>query len=127
MTVPVTVPTTTTAMPATTATTTPIGTGGRRRRRRAALGAAGPLLTVAILLASSVVPAAVSSSSSEVDFSYDPYSDIGPSHWKDLQVEDNQCGGSSNSPVALETKPCTSRANYKFTVREFVGRVPGLA
>jgi carbonic anhydrase len=53
----------------------------------------------------------------EVEFSYDPASDVGPEFWKDLEMENNQCGGTSNSPIALSSQKCTSFADYKFTVR----------
>jgi hypothetical protein len=50
-------------------------------------------------------------------FNYDPNSPKGPEFWKDLtDVENNQCGGTSNSPIALETTACTLFEDYQFEV-----------
>jgi hypothetical protein len=51
-------------------------------------------------------------------YSYDPFSDVGPDLWKALLMEDNQCGGTSNSPIALESEACTVFADYSFGVSE---------
>jgi carbonic anhydrase len=50
-------------------------------------------------------------------FNYDPNSPKGPEFWKDIALENNQCGGTSNSPIALESMPCTMFEDYKFEVR----------
>ena len=53
----------------------------------------------------------------KVQFNYDPTSDIGPEHWKDLQYQGgNECGGMSNSPIAVESAPCDFYDDYIFTV-----------
>lgn len=51
-------------------------------------------------------------------YSYDPFSDVGPDVWKALVMDDNQCGGTSNSPIALESEACTVFADYKFDVSQ---------
>lgn len=79
----------------------------------------GLLLLAAILGNPALMMTHAQGASSEVEFSYDPASDVGPEFWKDLEIENNQCGGTSNSPIALETAKCTSFADYKFTVRVY--------
>jgi carbonic anhydrase len=49
-------------------------------------------------------------------FSYDPNSEYGPEHWGDLLIDGNQCNGSSNSPVAIESGGCDRYEDYKFSV-----------
>ena len=49
-------------------------------------------------------------------YSYDPFSNVGPDLWKALAMEGNQCGGTSNSPIALESEACTLFADYSFDV-----------
>ena len=75
------------------------------------------MMIMIMILAAVTTTNTVAAASSEVDFSYDFSSDVGPDSWKDLEVEDNQCGGASNSPIALVSKRCTSHADYKFSVR----------
>jgi hypothetical protein len=97
---------------ATMATTATSATATNKRTRTGT----GTGLGVALLR--TILATTASASSSEVEFSYDPSSNIGPEYWKDLQVDNNQCGGLSNSPIALQTKPCTTFADYTFTVRK---------
>ncbi len=49
-------------------------------------------------------------------FSYDPDADNGPDHWKDLEIDGNQCGGESNSPIAVETHGCDRYEEYTMSV-----------
>jgi carbonic anhydrase len=56
-------------------------------------------------------------------FSYDPDADNGPDHWKDLDIGGNQCDGSSNSPIAVETHGCDRYENYKMVVSSSNGSV----
>ena len=56
----------------------------------------------------------------EVEFSYDPTSDVGPDNWGTLDVEDNQCDGMSQSGINVVTGQCDEfNANYTFTVRVY--------
>lgn len=66
------------------------------------------LLPLATLLATPV---------SGEDFNYDPNSEAGPDNWGSLAIADNQCGGDSNSPIDLYSRPCDVFADYEFTVR----------
>jgi carbonic anhydrase len=49
-------------------------------------------------------------------FSYDPTADLGPSNWGDVDVDDNQCEGEKNSPIAVEKSACTRFEDYSFSV-----------
>lgn len=49
-------------------------------------------------------------------YSYDAASDVGPSHWGDVELVGNQCNGRKNSPIAVEDPGCTMYADYKLTV-----------
>lgn len=51
-------------------------------------------------------------------YSYDPFSNVGPDLWKALEMEENQCGGTSNSPIALESAACNVFADYDFDVSQ---------
>jgi len=54
---------------------------------------------------------------SEVAFSYNNASPVGPEFWKDLEMEENECGGDSNSPVAIDkSSTCDAMADYKLGV-----------
>jgi carbonic anhydrase len=64
------------------------------------------LLPLATLLATPV---------SGEDFSYNPNSEVGPDNWGSLAIADNQCGGDSNSPIDLYSRPCDVFADYEFT------------
>jgi carbonic anhydrase len=77
----------------------------------------GRLLLLAAILGGSNLQMTAVLGAGEVEFSYDPASDVGPEFWKDLEMDNNQCGGTSNSPIALSSQKCTSFADYKFTVR----------
>jgi hypothetical protein len=73
------------------------------------------LMLLSLLSTNIVVHAAKSSASM---FSYDITDmELGPLGWGTLDMEDNQCGGSVQSPIAIETTSCTEYANYIFTVR----------
>jgi carbonic anhydrase len=72
-------------------------------------------LILAALLTMLLTPAVRGSDG--VAYSYDPSSSVGPEFWKDLVMDSNQCGGISNSPIAVESQPCTTYADYTFTVR----------
>jgi hypothetical protein len=84
-------------------------------------------LSVALLVLSIVSSSSSkyvnASSSSNVYFSYDSTSNVGPSYWKDLQYDDpseNECGGSRNSPIAIETSSCDVYDDYEFDVSDSV-------
>jgi carbonic anhydrase len=49
-------------------------------------------------------------------FSYDPEAENGPANWSKLEIDGNQCGGSSNSPIAVYTRACDRWGNYEFQV-----------
>ena len=52
-------------------------------------------------------------------FNYDPDSPYGPSNWGSLDgFDNNQCSGTKNSPIAVETIPCTVKEDYTLTVRK---------
>jgi hypothetical protein len=54
------------------------------------------------------------------DYCYDPTDKLcGPLIWDQLDIPDNQCGGSRNSPIAIETEPLgeCEQLDYKFDVR----------
>jgi carbonic anhydrase len=48
-------------------------------------------------------------------YSYDKDSDIGPANWAFLNIPNNQCGGSKNSPIAVSSGECTDYADYVLT------------
>jgi len=73
-----------------------------------------------ILLTGLIQPALVLASGS-VHYDYNAASEAGPAHWKDLHYGDgtnNQCGGSNNSPIAVEKAACEVFADYEFKVRK---------
>jgi carbonic anhydrase len=49
-------------------------------------------------------------------YNYDSSSSIGPDQWASLAIDNNQCGGSKNSPIAVETTACDTYADYTLTV-----------
>lgn len=58
------------------------------------------------------------SAAGAADFTYDPTTDKGPADWKDLVYEDgtdNQCGGQSNSPIAVQPSTCDKFEDYTFS------------
>jgi carbonic anhydrase len=67
---------------------------------------------VALLLASC---SAVVSAADGV-YSYDPDNEFGPANWAKVKVENNQCGGLKNSPIAVQTAACDEFQDYKLTV-----------
>ena len=50
-------------------------------------------------------------------FSYKPDSDKAPSAWASLPVENNACGGSSQSGIDVPTSSCDVTGDYVFSVR----------
>lgn len=52
----------------------------------------------------------------EATFSYDPHAETGPDNWGKLDIENNQCNGMSNSPIAIETHHCDRYEDYVFNV-----------
>ena len=51
-------------------------------------------------------------------FSYDPASEFGPQNWAQLDIPDNQCGGSEQSGINIVSSSCTEyNAAYTFNVR----------
>jgi carbonic anhydrase len=78
-----------------------------------------PKAAIALLLLSSsslLAPLSLVSAEGDAAFNYNPLSDAGPSHWADLPVDHNECGGLKNSPIAIESSPCDAFVDYKFTV-----------
>ena len=69
-------------------------------------------LAIALFFASSTSTAIAE----EVAFSYDPDSATGPAYWGDLNLEDNQCDGESNSPIDVQTFDCDVFASYMLRV-----------
>jgi carbonic anhydrase len=53
---------------------------------------------------------------SEAKFNYNPDSPYGPAFWGDLKIDNNQCNGDKNSPIAIETSCCDVKANYTLKV-----------
>jgi carbonic anhydrase len=51
------------------------------------------------------------------DYSYDMNDPLGPNNWAMVDVEDNQCGGSAQTPINIESTPCTEVAEYTLNVR----------
>jgi carbonic anhydrase len=49
-------------------------------------------------------------------YNYDSSSSIGPDQWASLAIDSNQCGGSKQSPIAVETTACNTYADYTLTV-----------
>jgi carbonic anhydrase len=49
-------------------------------------------------------------------FSYDPDAEFGPPRWGNLDIPDNQCNASKNSPINIRSSPCTIVADYSFQV-----------
>jgi carbonic anhydrase len=49
-------------------------------------------------------------------YSYHSEDDLGPANWADVDVEDNQCGGDTQSPIAIDSRSCDMYANYRFIV-----------
>ena len=66
------------------------------------------------MLVVSAVGNAVSAGSGE--YSYDPSSDVGPAHWGDVQVQNNECTGTKNSPVDIHDDSCGRFDDYTLTV-----------
>jgi hypothetical protein len=54
-------------------------------------------------------------------FSYDPEAANGPANWGKLEIDGNQCGEKSNSPIAVYTRACDRWGNYEFQVRPSFG------
>lgn len=52
----------------------------------------------------------------DVSFSYDPHAENGPSNWGKLPIDDNQCDGTSNSPIAIQTYECDRYEDYILNV-----------
>jgi carbonic anhydrase len=53
----------------------------------------------------------------EVEFSYDLEANDGPSNWATLDIEDNDCGGMSQSGINVPTGDCDElNADYKLEV-----------
>lgn len=76
------------------------------------------ILRIAVLFP--LLPALVGAAAG--DFNYDDNdADKGPAAWANLPLDDNQCGGDSNSPIALESRACDIFEEYVFTVS---ARVP---
>ena len=57
---------------------------------------------------------------SEASFSYDPDSPYGPSNWGTLAIDNNQCSGQKNSPIAVKTIPCSVKKDFTLLVRKVV-------
>ena len=77
------------------------------------------LLTSLLLVICFTVPAIAEQDDGgeAAEFSYIPDDeDYGPYAWADLDMDNNQCGGYSNSPIAIEKTHCDLRADYNFTV-----------
>ena len=71
--------------------------------------------TISLLV--TLLPAAVLG---EGKFSYDIEAADGPLNWADLDIENNQCGGMSQSGIDIPTGPCDEiMADYVFTVSVF--------
>jgi carbonic anhydrase len=52
-------------------------------------------------------------------YSYDPLMDNGPQNWGILDIDNNECTGSYNSPVAVTAmSSCDLEQNYEMTVSD---------
>ena len=52
-------------------------------------------------------------------YCYDEGTECGPENWANLDPEvvpNNECGGDSNSPIAVDNDGCTVFADYSLTV-----------
>jgi hypothetical protein len=49
-------------------------------------------------------------------YSYHSEDALGPANWANVDVEDNQCGGDTQSPIAIVSRSCDMYANYRFIV-----------
>lgn len=68
--------------------------------------------TISFLLV--LLPAAVLG---EEKFSYDLEAEDGPLKWADLDIKNNQCGGTAQSGINIPTGPCDEvMADYVFNV-----------
>ena len=70
------------------------------------------------LLALLALPITITAS--EVSFSYNPDSPVGPSNWGTLAIDNNQCSGQKNSPIAVNTSPCDVKKDYTLLVRKAI-------
>jgi carbonic anhydrase len=61
----------------------------------------------------------VMTSANEGTFSYDPADELGPAHWANIAVPNNQCGGIKNSPIAILSAACDTYQDYEFHVSSF--------
>lgn len=94
----------------------------------------GPVLKCLLMSGNNDSVAVGAAAETSFLFSYDPNSPRGPSHWGDTDTiiddntntntntitntnNNNQCGGDKNSPIALQTSPCSTNGDYKSTVR----------
>ena len=49
-------------------------------------------------------------------YSYEMDDRFGPPRWSEVVVDNNQCGGKTQSPIAIDFSKCTKYANYRFKV-----------
>jgi carbonic anhydrase len=77
------------------------------------------MFTRSTLFAAVSLAAPWASMASEGDYSYDPLQANGPQNWGSLDIPNNECSGSFNSPVAVPAMySCDLEQNYELTVSD---------
>ena len=74
------------------------------------------LTTILAIVSSSLSCLDKANAETAASFSYDLHATTGPDNWGKLDIENNQCGGTSNSPIAITTHDCDRYEDYVLNV-----------